>query len=73
MHRLVETEIAILKALNHPHVLQLHEVYFEPSTTDSWRTRTCFLFVLFVRGLNTALLSLLFAAYRLNTHCFFAL
>ena len=31
--RLVDTEIAILKVLNHPHVLQLYEVYFEPSTT----------------------------------------
>ncbi|CAJ1378536.1 unnamed protein product [Effrenium voratum] len=35
--KLVETEIAILKALNHPHVLQLHEVYFEPSTTERQR------------------------------------
>ena len=32
----MDTEIAILKVLNHPHVLQLYEVYFEPSTTAAW-------------------------------------
>lgn len=35
--KLVDTEIAILKVLNHPHVLQLYEVYFEPSTTERRR------------------------------------
>ncbi|CAK9062796.1 unnamed protein product [Durusdinium trenchii] len=35
--KLVDTEIAILKVLNHPHVLQLYEVYFEPSMTDRRR------------------------------------
>jgi len=35
--KLVDTEIEILKVLNHPHVLQLFEVYFEPSTTERRR------------------------------------
>ncbi|CAE8642263.1 unnamed protein product, partial [Polarella glacialis] len=34
---LVATEIAVLKALNHPHILRLHEVYFEPSNSDRRR------------------------------------
>ena len=43
--RLVDTEIAILKVLNHPHVLQLYEVYFEPSTTAPWRLKDVSRFV----------------------------
>lgn len=44
--RLVDTEIEILKVLNHPHVLQLFEVYFEPSTTVSWqKVRGCQIWV----------------------------
>lgn len=34
---LIDTEIAVLRASNHPHVLNLHEVFFEPVSSSCCR------------------------------------